>query len=289
MLTLKKAQEKTSEAIFASNEQRAAKIKIGYQSVNGRLIEVDFLGIEGSRDESGARTVILKHGSCKMCNGQMGYLFPEGADFMFSCFSCFESETEKSKKLAKEIYLKKLEKPPELNLIEDFKLGKRLESASFENWHYFSYVELVKKWLLASKTRQQKDFLVFKSAAKKGKTYFCAAILNHFSKEGNANIFYTETPKLFSRIKQKMEVSNSYETINFYKNHPFLIIDGVGSDLNTEWQQDILSQILKHRFNDLLPTVLTTSISESDSEKVFTKTLISYIYDKNNTNINGKW
>jgi len=42
MLTLKKAQEKTSEAIFASNEQRAAKIKIGYQSVNGRLIEVDF-------------------------------------------------------------------------------------------------------------------------------------------------------------------------------------------------------------------------------------------------------
>jgi|VirMetMinimDraft_7_1064189.scaffolds.fasta_scaffold12537_5 DNA replication protein DnaC len=284
MLTLKKAQEKTSEAIFASNEERAAKIKIAYQSLNGRLTEVDFLGVEGSRDESGARTVILREGNCKRCGGQMGYLFPEGKDFMFSCFSCFDHEVQNSKEIANKIYIEKLESPPELDYVAKFKLNTRHSNPSLEAWRFSSYISLVKKWLLDSKERKQKEFLVFVAPQFGGKSYFCAALLNYLSKEKRQGVEFKVVNTLLSELKQEMN-KNYQWLLNCNKNADFLILNKLGVHGTNEWALDTLTEILVHRYDHRLPTVITTPITERDSELIFNKHLVGYVYGSQNTTI----
>ena len=56
---------------------------------------------------------------------------------------------------------------------------------------------------------------------------------------------------------------------NFLVEHPFLIIDDLGSQTNTTWAEEKIYQLIVSRHNNALPTVITTRATELKDELSF--------------------
>lgn len=93
-----------------------------------------------------------------------------------------------------------------------------------------------------------------------GKTHMAAAIANHCLTQGIA-IFWTIVPDLLDHLRTTFSPTSdvSYDDLfERVKNTPLLILDDLGTHSSTPWAEEKLFQVLNHRFNAQLPTVITT-------------------------------
>ncbi|MCL0087438.1 ATP-binding protein [Dehalococcoidia bacterium] len=93
-----------------------------------------------------------------------------------------------------------------------------------------------------------------------GKTHMAVAIANHCLRQGIA-IFWTIVPDLLDHLRTTFSPTSdvSYDDLfERVKNAPMLILDDLGTHSSTPWAEEKLFQVLNHRFNAQLPTVVTT-------------------------------
>ena len=114
-----------------------------------------------------------------------------------------------------------------------------------------------------------KGWLVFTGASATGKTHLAAAVANRCIEQGQA-VFFAIVPDLLDQLKGTFAFDSSVsyeELLHQVRNVPVLVLDDLGSQSNTPWAQEKLFQILNHRFNSQLPTVVTVrgSLSRVDS------------------------
>ena len=106
-------------------------------------------------------------------------------------------------------------------------------------------------------------WLVFAGPSGSGKTHLAAAIANRLLESGNAVLFVI-VPDLLDRLRaayhpdSESGFDTSFEQV---RNAPVLILDDLGAQSSTEWAREKLFQIVNHRFNARLPTVVTTNVS----------------------------
>ncbi len=111
-------------------------------------------------------------------------------------------------------------------------------------------------------------WLVFSGPNGSGKTHLAAAIANHCILRGQI-VFFVHVPDLLDHLRSTFapasEISYS-ELFDQVRNTPLLILDGLGSRSTTLWAQEKLEQIINHRYNAKLPTIVTTAaeIAEMD-------------------------
>jgi DNA replication protein DnaC len=95
-----------------------------------------------------------------------------------------------------------------------------------------------------------------------GKTHLAAAIGNYRAELGNPPLFIV-TPDLLDYLRATFSPDSSirydrrFEEI---KTTPLLILDDLGAQSQTAWAKEKLFQILNHRYNTELPTVITMSL-----------------------------
>jgi DNA replication protein DnaC len=109
--------------------------------------------------------------------------------------------------------------------------------------------------------RQPQGWLVLKGGYGCGKTHLAAAIANHQLLLGRPSLF-VNTPDLLDHLRAAYgpTAATSYDQrFDQVRNAPLLILDDLGSQSNTEWAQEKLYQIFNHRYNNRLPTVVTTN------------------------------
>ncbi len=111
-------------------------------------------------------------------------------------------------------------------------------------------------------------WLVLSGPAGCGKTHLAAAIGHRLLDEGKT-VFYVFVPDLLDHLRATYGPSSeiSYdELFEQVRNAPVLILDDLGSQSATPWAQEKLYQILNHRFNLEIPTVVTIekALSELD-------------------------
>ena len=94
-----------------------------------------------------------------------------------------------------------------------------------------------------------------------GKTHVAAAIANRCLLNGLPALFVV-VPDLLDRLRAAYHpdsVLGYDETFELVRNAPVLVLDDLGSHSSTPWAQEKMSQIINHRFNGRLPTVITTA------------------------------
>jgi DNA replication protein DnaC len=96
-----------------------------------------------------------------------------------------------------------------------------------------------------------------------GKTHVAAAIANRCLERGQPALFVV-VPDLLDHLRAayRPDSDMGYDTlIEQVRNAPVLVLDDLGTQSATAWAQEKLFQILNHRYNSLLPTVVTTNLA----------------------------
>ena len=122
--------------------------------------------------------------------------------------------------------------------------------------------QFFKAWEAArSYAESLKGWLTFVGPNGSGKTHLAVAIANHCI-ENNQVVFFSHAPDLLDHLRSSFgpasEISYS-DLFEQVRTVPILILDGLGSHSATPWAEEKLRQILNHRYNAELPTVVTTA------------------------------
>ena len=94
-----------------------------------------------------------------------------------------------------------------------------------------------------------------------GKTHLAAAVANHCIKSEHV-VFFMHVPDLLDHLRATYAPSSELTYSDLYTqvvDAPLLILDGLGAHSSTPWAEEKLQQVINHRFNAELPTIVTTA------------------------------
>ena len=115
---------------------------------------------------------------------------------------------------------------------------------------------------------EPKGWLVLTGPSGCGKTHLAAAIANHCI-ANNYPVFYITTPDLLDHLRSTFSPSSEMPYDKFFeqvRSAPLLILDDLGAQSGTPWAKEKLDQLLNHRFNNQLPTVIVSIVSVEELE-----------------------
>jgi DNA replication protein DnaC len=121
---------------------------------------------------------------------------------------------------------------------------------------------LEKAYRLAVDFAKEPDgWLVFQGANGCGKTHLAAAIVNYRYQHGKPALFIV-VPDFLDHLRStfspdsKISYDQLFESV---RNAPLLVLDDLGAQTTTPWAQEKLYQVVNHRYNARLATVITTN------------------------------
>jgi DNA replication protein DnaC len=107
-----------------------------------------------------------------------------------------------------------------------------------------------------------RGWLVFSGPSGSGKTHLACAIANHRISLGES-AFYIGTADLLDHLRSAFSPASDItydELFEQVKNVPLLVLDDLTMGSATSWAKEKLEQLLHHRFNTRLATVITTDV-----------------------------
>ncbi len=107
-----------------------------------------------------------------------------------------------------------------------------------------------------------RGWLVLAGPSGCGKTHLAAAIANERISRGYP-AFYITTPDLLGHLRSAFSPDSEMPYDEFFdrvRNAPLLVLDDLGAQASTPWAKEKLDQLLNHRFNSQLSTVIVTII-----------------------------
>lgn len=106
-------------------------------------------------------------------------------------------------------------------------------------------------------------WLLLSGASGCGKTHIAAAIVNRIVERGEPVLFVV-VPDLLDHLRAAYQPGAEIgydELFERVRNAPVLVLDDLGTQAQTPWAQEKLFQLVNHRFNSRLPTVVTTNVA----------------------------
>jgi DNA replication protein DnaC len=107
--------------------------------------------------------------------------------------------------------------------------------------------------------QEPEDWLVLAGKYGCGKTHLAAAIANEQDARGEPVLFVV-VPDLLDYLRATYAPNSPVrydERFNQVRNAPLLVLDDLGTQSSTPWAIEKLYQILNHRYNARLPTIIT--------------------------------
>ncbi len=105
-------------------------------------------------------------------------------------------------------------------------------------------------------------WLLLSGASGCGKTHIAAAIVNRLLARGEPALFVV-VPDLLDHLRSAYQPGADVAYDDLFervRNAPVLVLDDLGTQAQTPWAQEKLFQLINHRFNNRLPTVVTTNL-----------------------------
>lgn len=132
---------------------------------------------------------------------------------------------------------------------------------------------------LARRFAEEPDgWLVLQGPNGCGKTHLAAAIGNYQLRKGKP-VFFKVVPDFLDHLRSTFSPDSkvtSDELFERVRNAPLLILDDFGEQASTPWAQEKLYQLINYRYNERLPTVITTCLSLDEIELRISSRLIDY-------------
>ncbi|HEX2912698.1 MAG TPA: ATP-binding protein [Chloroflexia bacterium] len=105
------------------------------------------------------------------------------------------------------------------------------------------------------------DWLLFIGGYGCGKTHLAAAIANDALNK-RVPLYFAVVPDLLDYLRSTFDPNSEArydERFDMIRNVPLLILDDLGTENSKPWAREKLYQIINHRYNAKLPTVITTN------------------------------
>lgn len=118
-----------------------------------------------------------------------------------------------------------------------------------------------------------RGWLVLTGPSGCGKTHIAAAIANRCLQRGIPT-FWAIVPDLLDHLRATFGPASDITYDDLFervKNSPLLILDDLGTHSSTPWAEEKLFQVLNHRFNAELTTVVTTLSVDDLDERLLTR------------------
>jgi DNA replication protein DnaC len=100
-----------------------------------------------------------------------------------------------------------------------------------------------------------------------GKTHLAASIANHVVQDHRMQVYFAIAPDLLHQLRAAYAPTSNItydERFEQIRSAYLLVIDDLGAEQSTPWAVEKLYQIFNYRYNNRLPTVVTTN-SDLDS------------------------
>jgi DNA replication protein DnaC len=110
------------------------------------------------------------------------------------------------------------------------------------------------------------EWLVIAGQTGRGKTRLAAAIAN-YCRESGKQVMFVVVPDLLDRLRSAYNPQNPRafdDVFDQVRNVPLLVLDDLGAQSGTAWADEKLFQLINHRYNACLPTVITTNLTVRD-------------------------
>jgi DNA replication protein DnaC len=195
---------------------------------------------------------------CPVCKGA-GFVHPalDSGQVDFSrVVPCKCSEGELRKKKTK--YLEKYSNLGSLSQLTFGNLSPEGKAASAISQEHFAQVYQAAKAFADN----PESWLVFLGPSGSGKTHLACAIANHRLSLGEP-VFYIGAADLLDHLRSAFSPTSDTtydELFERVKNVPLLVLDDLTMGSATTWAKEKLEQLLNHRFNARLATVIITDI-----------------------------
>jgi DNA replication protein DnaC len=197
-------------------------------------------------------------GICPVCKGA-GFVHPalDSGKVDFSrVVPCRCSKGELRKK--KTEYLEKYSNLGSLSQLTFDNLSPKGKAASAISQERFAQIYQAAKAFADN----PQGWLVFSGPSGSGKTHLACAIANHRISLGGP-VFYIGTADLLDHLRSAFSLTSDTtydELFEQVKNVPLLVLDDLTPGSATAWAKEKLEQLLQHRFNTRLATVITTDV-----------------------------
>jgi len=111
-------------------------------------------------------------------------------------------------------------------------------------------------------SRDMQGWIFFSGKVGTGKTHLAAAIAHSGLGQG-MQVLFSVVPDLLDHLRATFDPGSGTaydETFTTIRESDLLVLDDLGTENTTPWAREKLFQILNHRYNDQLPTVITSNL-----------------------------
>ncbi len=152
------------------------------------------------------------------------------------------------------------------NCLKSFYMPKKIMNASLDNIDIkdIGRTKALSKIATFAKSYTENKFqkgVYIHGAFGIGKTYMLAAMANALAKR-HIKVFLVYLPDMIRELKSAIGKNNLENLLNDIKSVQVLILDDIGSEMNTQWVRDeIIGPILQYRMLEELPTFFSSNKS----------------------------
>lgn len=195
-----------------------------------------------------------------------------GAMYFCGDKNCLKHDSKASKSLAQ-----KEKRDLERDAAKEFSIGSNYINAALSKWIIPQHVmDLAMKWV-----KNPEKFLVYQGIAGAGKTYFCAAVANFLFKQKRTPM-YIHIRDFIANCKKTFDnpTENSHDYTKLLAGCDILIVDDLGSTMNTEYHKEAILALIDIRYSNNAPTVITTNFDRNEMVVEMGERITRRIFDE---------
>jgi DNA replication protein DnaC len=143
-----------------------------------------------------------------------------------------------------------------------------------------SKVPVLNNWM-----KEKNKILLIQGSPGTGKTYISAAVLNYYYDE-RLEAFYTNHRRFISKIQEGFSKDHTQDySVNQFAYKDILVFDDLGAATNTDWQQEVILDLIDKRVSMQKKTLFTTNLTNAELYETFGSRTASRLLAKDNFKI----
>jgi len=169
------------------------------------------------------------------------------------------------------------------NPVERFVDSKYLNASLSTTLLTEKHQKVLEEWI-----KEKKGFLIYLGVPGCGKTYTsisCARFLFNQLKKIDVypSVFYYPIRDLYAELKNLYSNKQSdFSLKERLKTADFLALDDIGSSRLSDWEKEIILDVIDGRYSREKHTIITSNLRASDFKEYFDERTSSRLLDKNN-------